>query len=310
MFSVGPFKLEKSENGLQAGLNLNLNTLGGLTLMVPTSQTYEKKSLAWFIASGPIASLLFFIILSAVSYTLHGVYEVQGIANAIIYFSWLTAIITLVIGVFALMPEEEIGLESDGLQIINLLQGGKKAQTKQFVMQLSTASWNGTRPGNLDSSIITHLIELTAEEKGSNAILAKLLAYVHHMDKNSAEEAKLYLDEAVKICEETNNDLLNATVFLEKSFFEVYFNQDVEKASHYFEKGKNGYSEKSTLKRTETALNLLKGDLKSARKNAEDAFKHLENSHDKGGAIWEKEILDELLITYDISPVENKIKRL
>ncbi|TVR12777.1 MAG: hypothetical protein EA391_14870, partial [Balneolaceae bacterium] len=60
MFTVGPFKVEKKESGLRPGFNLNLNVAGGLTLMVPASETFNKSEYAWFIAGGPIASFLFF----------------------------------------------------------------------------------------------------------------------------------------------------------------------------------------------------------------------------------------------------------
>ncbi len=304
MFTVGPFKLEKTPDGFRAGLNLNLNIAGGLTLMIPSSKKFDKKKLAWFIAGGPIASILFFIILATVSFTLHAVYGAQGIANAIIYFSWMTAIITLVLGVFALIPEEETGLESDGLQLKDLLRGGKRAVIKQYVMQLSTASWNGTRPRDLDETVLMRLIDLTKEQNGSNSILAKLLGYVYFMDSDNKNQAKEILDKAVKIAEETKNEFLNATLFLEKSFFEAFCNHDVEKAEHYFEKGKKGYSEKSTLKRAETALNLVKGDTELARKNAEETLKLLENTHDKGGAIWEKEMLEQLIDKHGLRTVE------
>ncbi|MDZ7758517.1 M50 family metallopeptidase [Rhodohalobacter sp.] len=295
LFTVGPFKMENNQGSLQAGLNLNLNVAGGLTVMLPSAKTYDKKKLAWFIAGGPIASFVLFIVLTALAITLNSFYENDGVVNYIIYFSWMTAVISLVLGTMALIPEEETGLESDGLQLKDLMQGGERALIKQYVMQLSMASWNGTRPRNLNNTALTQLNKLTEDQTGSNSILAKLFYYVHYMDNNERVHAEKMLNKGVKIAEETNNDLLNATLFLEKSFFEAFCNRDIEKAEYYYEKGKKGHSEKSTLKRAETALNILKGDIDSARVTAAETLKLLESSHDRGGAIWEKEILRKYL---------------
>ena len=300
-FTVGPFKVEKINNGLQAGLNLNLNVAGGLTVMLPSSKNLDKKKLAMFIAGGPIASLLLFIILASSAITLHTIYGSNGIVNNVIYFSWMTAVITLVLGILSLIPEEETGLESDGLQLKDLLLGGERALIKQYVMQLSVTLWSGTRPRDLDKTLLTDLNKMTEGQIGSHSIFTKLLLYVHYMDNDEKEYAETVLNNGIKIAEAQNNDLLNGTIFLEKSFFEAYCNENFEKADYYYKKGKEGYSEKSTLKRAETALNILKKDIESAKIAAEDAFKLLHNSHDKGGAIWEKEILSQLLEMHKIS---------
>lgn len=304
-FTVGPFKVEKIKDGLRAGLNLNLNVAGGLTVMLPSSKNFDKKKLALFIAGGPIASLLLFIILASSAIILHTFYGSNGIVNYIIYFFWMTAVITLVLGIMSLIPEEETGLESDGLQLKDLFLGGERALIKQYVMQLSVALWSGTRPRDLDKTVLTQLNKMTEDQIGSYSILAKLLFYVHCMDNSEKEYAETVLNEGIKIAETQNNDLLNATLFLEKSFFEAYCNQNFEKAEYYYNKGQKGYNEKSTLKRAETALNILKKDMESAKAAATDAFKLLHNSHDKGGAIWEKEILCQLLEIHRISVPED-----
>lgn len=304
-FTVGPFKLEKIKDDLRVGLNLNLNIAGGLTVMLPPSNNFDKKKLAWFIAGGPIASLLLFIILASSAFTLHTVYGSNGAINYIIYFCWMTAVITLVLGIMSLIPEEETGLESDGLQLKDLLTGGERALIKQYVMQLSATLWSGTRPRDLNKTVLTHLNKMTEGQIGSHSIVTKLLFYVHCMDNSEKEYAETVLNEGVKIAEAQDNDLLNATIFLEKSFFEAYCNQNIEKAEYYYNKGETGFSEKSTLKRAKTAINILKKDMESAKAAARDAFKLLDNSHDNGGAIWEREILSQLLEMHKISVPEH-----
>lgn len=295
MFTVGPFKVEKTDNGLRPGLNLNLNVAGGLALMVPTSKTFNRSEYAWFIAGGPIGSFLFFIILAAVAFTVNSVYGAEGAANSIIYFSWLTAVISLGVGATALFPDEENGLETDGTHLKDLLRGGKKALIKQYVMQLYTSTFNGTRPRDYDAEILAKLKRAINEQKSSNSIIAKLFTYTHLLDKDEVEKAGEIINELSATAEEAKNELLNPSIFLEKSFFEAYYNNNIETAELYFEKGKKGYSEKGTLKRVETILLLKKGEFDSAKTISEQAFKALNNSYDKGGAKWEKELLEKAL---------------
>ncbi len=295
LFTVGPFKVEKTDRGLRPGLNLNLNVAGGLTLMVPTSKTFNRSEYAWFIAGGPIASFLFFIILATAAFTVNSVYGAEGVANSVVYFSWLTSVISLGIGATALFPDEENGLETDGTHLKDLLRGGKKALIKQYVMQLYTSTFNGTRPRDYDTEILAKLKRITAEQKSNNSIIAKLFTYVHLLDKDEVEKAGEIINELTATADEVKNELLNPSIFLEKSFFEAYYNDNIETAEQYFEKGKIGYSEKGTLKRVETILLLKKGEFDSAKTIAEQAFKALKNSYDKGGAKWEKELLEKAL---------------
>ncbi|MCC5942479.1 MAG: M50 family metallopeptidase [Balneolaceae bacterium] len=295
MFAVGPFKLEKTDKGLRTGLNLNMNVAGGLTLMTPNSETYDKEKFAWFIAAGPIASILLFIILATIAFSVHALFGTDGNTNTIIYFSWLTAVISLAIGITSLFPEEQGGLETDGMQLRDLLRGGKRAVIKQYVMQLYISAFNGTRPRDYNTDILAKLNDATPKFKDNNSILARLFTYIHLLDKNEIKKAGDIINELTVNAEYSTNDLLNPSIFLEKSFFEAYYNGDTEKAELYFEKGRKGYSEKSTLKRTETILLLKKGEKDAAEKSAKKAIKAINNSYDKGGSIWEKEILEQAL---------------
>lgn len=301
MFTVGPFKVEKTDSGFRPGFNLNLNVAGGLTLMVPTSETFNRSEYAWFIAGGPIASFLFFGVLAAVAFTVNSVHNAEGVPNTIIYFSWLTAVISLGVGATALFPDEENGLETDGTHLKDLFRGGKKALIKQYVMQLYSSTFNGTRPRDYDAEILAKLNRATEEQKNNNSIITKLFIYIHLLDKDEIDKAGEIINKLTTTAEEIKNELLNPTIFLEKSFFEAYYNDNIETAEQYFEKGKKGYSEKGTLKRVKAILFLKKGELDSAKTTAEQAFKVLNNSYDKGGAKWEKELLEKALKESGIS---------
>ncbi|TVR17685.1 MAG: hypothetical protein EA391_04055, partial [Balneolaceae bacterium] len=250
---------------------------------------------AWFIAGGPIASFLFFGVLAAVAFTVNSVHNAEGVPNTIVYFSWLTAVISLGVGATALFPDEENGLETDGTHLKDLFRGGKKALIKQYVMQLYSSTFNGTRPRDYDAEILAKLNRATEEQKNNNSIITKLFIYIHLLDKDEIDKAGEIINKLTTTAEEIKNELLNPTIFLEKSFFEAYYNDNIETAELYFEKGKKGYSEKGTLKRVKAILFLKKGELDSAKTTAEQAFKVLNNSYDKGGAKWEKELLEKAL---------------
>lgn len=295
MFSVGPFKIDKMDGNLKPGINKNLNVAGGLTLMIPKSENYKRNELAWFIAGGPIASLLLFITGTALALSLYTFAEIEGNINYTVYFSWLTAIISLLLFVTSIIPEQGAGLESDGHQLLDLFTGGDLARIKQFVMQLSASSWSGTRPKDLDANKLYHLIELIENQNTTNAFIGKLILYLHKMDTNEIASAGDILDEMILMLNDHENQVIGPAVYLEKCFYEAMYNGDAEKAKSYFKKGKEGFHEKNTLNRADAALSYIQKDYEQAIMKAENGLNELENSFDIGGAKWERDVFYEIL---------------
>lgn len=128
--------------------------------------------------------------------------------------------------------------------------------------------------------------------------MARLLLYAHYSDKGEFDKAGEYINAAVEVAEEIDIPPINPSIFLEKAFWEVFYYGNGEKAQYYFDKGKNGYSEKSTLNRAQTSLSLVKENQEEVTQNVALTRKKIGEPTDKGEAVWQEHMLNLLLHSY------------
>lgn len=294
--SVGPFKLEKKSNGIKKVFDLKTpNLYGGLTLMLPTEANDSRHRAAVFIAGGPVASVLLFVLLTTTAFSLSANGSTLWLPNAVIYFSWLTAVVSLFLGLFALIPEDSGQIKSDGYHLLDIWKGGEAFLTSRIITRLMSQSLQGTRPAGLDAGLMHRLLE-TGDSLESQ--IGRLFLFSYYSDKGDMDEAGVYLDAAAEMTEQVQNPALDPSIFLEKAFWEVLNEGTTEKAEHYFEKGKTGYAEKSTFNRSQTALFFIQGRRDEARKAAATTRRLIRESVDRGGAVWEEDMLDRLLLKF------------
>lgn len=294
--SVGYFKVERTASGLKPRFDPKApNPLGGLTMMLPDAGHDSRRSEALFVAGGPVASVLLFMLLAITAFSLSAFGSTTWTVNAVIYFSWLTAVMSLVLGLLALIPESSGQIKSDGYHLMSIWKGSEAFLTSRIIIRLISQSLQGTRPAELDIELMHQTL---GSEDPSESQMARLFLYAYYSDKGEMQRAGEYLDAAVEKEEEAQSPLLGPSVFLEKAFWEALVQGNADSAAHYFDKGKAGYSEKGTWHRAQTGVLLAKGDHEEARKAAEIARRHTQESMDRGGSVWAEAMLDRLLDKY------------
>ena len=198
------------------------------------------------------------------------------------------------IGILSIIPSGSNTFESDGNQIIDLYKGGEKAIIKQQLMSLSVTIWNGTRPRDIDNKLLDSLMVKVDSENHTHAHTVRLIAVYYHLDNGNIDEAEVILDSLIEDLEKERNTLLDGTVFAEKAFISAVYRSDFETAKAFLEKAKNGYVENQTIARAESSFLIANGETDKGISRAKQGLNVADNSMDKGGAIFEKEILKQL----------------
>lgn len=296
ILTVGPLMAEKRADSLRFGINRHLNVAGGLTLMMPDGNRFDNRELALFIAGGPAASVLAGALLIGLPFLLPAT-NGTGSYNLLLYSLLLTGVISALIGLLSLVPEQSGDIETDGKQLLDLRRGGQKAEVRQLMMQTTLDLWSGVRPSELSRELIERLLNVTAGDKDSNHLMALLLAYLNDIDSGRTEEAGRQIDRAVEIAKESNkkNNLLAPTILVEAAFFEAIYRENPGLAKEYGDAGRDGYTEKSAVLRMDAGIAFAEGDHELAAEKATEALKEVSSSHDKGGAAWEEEVLRSIL---------------
>ncbi|MCC5842006.1 MAG: hypothetical protein JJT96_17960 [Opitutales bacterium] len=292
--SVGPLVLRNVRGRLRLRLELRgLNVLGGLTIMFPKSGDPSRKATGWFIGAGPLASLSAFLLLAGWAALLQ---DTSGILAGWTYFIWLTAVLSLAIGLMSLIPEDSGGLQSDGAYLLKLIKGDAAIFPPQGIQQLFSLSISGVRPRDLPAVLLT---QPNACLDANHRIIIAMFLYTHHLDKGETEMAMSFLDDAVDQVAKAASPLLKPAVFLEKAFAEAFFGGDPEIAAVFLEQGSQGYSEKITLKRAQAAIFLAQGKMEKARMAATEALAELPRHFDAGGVQLDEDLLHKLLRRVD-----------
>ncbi|GEM_PF-1322388 len=294
ILTVGPLMVEKRSARLRFRLNKYLNVAGGLTLMLPDGNHFRNRELAWFIAGGPAASILAALLFIYLPFLLPET-DGTGLYNLLLYSILLTGVVNALIGFLSLAPEQSGELETDGKQLLDLRRGGHRAEVRQLVMQITLDSFSGIRPSDLDRDLIERLLIATSDVRDSDRILAHLYAYLSDIDSGRSESAEDHLNRAVELSHEAEKkSIIAPTTFLEAAFYEAFYKKNPDRARVLAELARKGYTEESSVIRMEAAIAMAEGDTETAVVKANKAIELTKGGHDKGGGIWEEEVLRKI----------------
>lgn len=143
--SVWFLKLERqSDDKLHFGINREINVWGGLARMLPESSQNLRNDVAWMVAGGPIASILFGILLFFVFWQFKG----QFLAQPLIIGS-LTSVL---IGLGSLIPYNfGSQFRSDGERLLALWKDDSDSRQDLAIMVIASSILVGKRPAEIDA---------------------------------------------------------------------------------------------------------------------------------------------------------------
>lgn len=293
LLTVGPFMFEKELGKLVFKWNTNVNTFGGLALCLPEDQDKLAKRYAFFVAGGPLASILLGI-LTAILQLVLDIDRTHPAGYLSDFFLFLTCVMTICIAVATIIPYHSGGFTSDGGKMLTLLRGGKKAELEVILLSQITAASAGIRPALFDPE--TLLNALTLAEQSPNKPYLHAFLFNHYQDVKDIEKAAYHLEEYLKGVDGVPAGY-KASVYLDKAWFEARYFKNVDLAREYFNKEKFGpIIPKSQILRAEAAIAYAEGNPELAAAKAKEAINELPKLLDKGSAIAEREWLEEMLL--------------
>lgn len=120
--TIGPFSWRPAADGrIRTERNRNLNTAGGLAVMLPTDTPRLRQDFMWFAAGGPLASLVLAVVLWAVAtYALP-----TGVLSGIVL---IAALLSVAIFLVTILPFRSGGFASDGMRILTFLRDSSTAR--------------------------------------------------------------------------------------------------------------------------------------------------------------------------------------
>lgn len=143
---VGTFGWHASTSGTRFQWNTNPGLMGGLAATVATEVGPAlRRQLLAMIAAGPITSLL----LTVVAVALASV-SAPRVAAYCVFIAATSFGIFLV----TLLPVRTGGFMSDGMQIMDVLRGGRAVVERGALMQILAATLDGVRPRDWDAAAI------------------------------------------------------------------------------------------------------------------------------------------------------------
>ena len=149
MLIVGPFGWHAGSSGTRFRWNTNPALMGGLAATVATEVGPAlRRQLLVMIAAGPIASLLLAIVAIALAPA-----SDPRVAAYCVFIAATSCGIFLV----TLIPVRTGGFMSDGMQIMDVLRGGRAVVERGALMRILAATLDGVRPRDWDASAIEEL---------------------------------------------------------------------------------------------------------------------------------------------------------
>ena len=271
MLIVGPFGWYASVSGPRFEWNTNPALMGGLAAALPTAVGESlRRQLLVMVAGGPAASLVLTVIAVALASFSDPRFTAYCIFIAATSF-----------GVFlvTLIPVRSGGFMSDGMQIIDLLRGGRAVVERSALMQVLAQSMSGVRPRDWDSSIIDELSKIDSDDPLRRTGNALYLLY-RAMDCGQSADIVRYSALLEQDVEGYPSGFQQA-IHIELAIC-GWLSGDTDAVRRHLHAAKGGIVEKSRRLLAQAALAKLEGRLEDCERERLLAIKALEKASDAG----------------------------
>ncbi|MFW5760256.1 MAG: M50 family metallopeptidase [Cyclobacteriaceae bacterium] len=306
MFVVGPLLWKMENKRLIFKWNKDLNIFGGLTYCIPKNEINLRKKFLWYIAGGPIASLLF----AGIMYWLMQTTSPDRITNLAELFVQdvfkLHAFISMMIFLGSVIPVRSGGFKSDGGRIITLMQNNVKAKIELFLITTHAYLGAGTRPADLQIAAIEQYL---SENKNDHyTINCHYYLYLVHFDREEyalADQHLLIVAENIEVYPAA----MHSNIWLEIIFLQVFTDQNLQKIEQLWNSvRKNALTSKTDFAKAEAATLLLKKDYLAAETKIEEARQHVDKSQEKGMQValhdWLNRLSEKLNVSRELNQQE------
>jgi hypothetical protein len=282
--TVGPFMWEKEtdHSRLTFRWNKDLNSAGGLALLLPNSEQNLARRFAQLAMGGPLASLLLTVLAGLGFWALPNP-EAPAPGLFLLRSSCLfLALTSAAIGVITTIPFHSGGFYSDGARFLRLIRGGEEARLESLLLTLIAKATGGTRPKDLDPALFAEGIALAKAQEAPFEPYFYQYQYYHLIDCGQVEEAEVALDHYAATVDRLP-PVMQQSLQLEKAFFYAFFRHDLGAACAA--RGNfmpSAFFPLSQIALLDAAIAKLQGDPERVQRHTQACLENLDKVMDKG----------------------------
>jgi len=284
LLAVGPLRLRATQTGARLERSYTSRYFGGFVSAVPKDSRNLRRRRFFVVAGGPLASVLILLLVVAgyPAVLLHS----RGLAAWLYLFGVLVAATVIL----TLIPYQRHGIWNDGGQMLQLARGGPVVEQQLALTLLNSALIGGVRPRDLDPALLARAL-IAAQP--SVVLGAHWLAYWRELDGGNIPAAAAHLDEVL-----AKRHLVlppaRAAFAAEAAWLWARHGGDPATARAWLELLRPAGVDESTVRRAEAAVLLAESRKDEAREAAEAGLRLLSRSADAGGALAERDLLEDL----------------
>lgn len=153
---AGPMKVENENGKLKWSLNRSLSAFGGLAMTIPVTTDNFKRRRTITVAGGPGASLVLAVLALAPVFLLAN----GALPMNFRFFLICLGFLSLAIFIVTIIPMQNGGFMSDGMQLVNIYRDNPVAHRYETLLQLIAELQQGKRPRDITEAQISKLSSL------------------------------------------------------------------------------------------------------------------------------------------------------
>jgi hypothetical protein len=259
--SVGLFKLVRGASGFRLERQRKV-AFGGLTAMSPPLDRPIAPYMAWFVAGGPLASLV-----SSVAAYLIVLASSGHVRTAAATYTLVSSFCFVI----SIMPLSSTGFFTDGTRLLIAARGGIRAARMNALATMNGLLAAGTRMSEMPQSI-TGLLGQSMEE-GRDGVVAALTLHACALDRGDIAEADQWLAQALA-WQQYWPPALRSGMYLEAAYMSARHHHDAAAARTWLSKtGTTPFTDRSSRLVCEAAVLIAEGRHEDARRLLDDAMR-------------------------------------
>ena len=280
---VAPFRIFRTPSRLKLETNWMMTFMGGQAICYPVEISNLRSRAFWYFAGGPLMSLASGALAFGVLLFRQGTSVSFTTIELIDVLLFLFASMSILIGLFTLIPTRMMGMPSDGARIFPLILRKQIASRDLALFALFGMSHQGLRPRDWRPEWIEDA--LSVQENNLFGAVAYGSAHDYEMDRENYQLARDYLQQALEAID-SHNMTYRPILLASAVLFEAEVRRDLEAALYWHEQIPGQAVIPPALRYMAlAAMQALQQDRAGVTESLAAARKELEESLDEGAKL-------------------------
>ncbi len=297
LVTFGPLRIAREAGGLRLSLiHNNLVQWQGRALSVPPTFGDHRQQRIFFLAGGPLATLIQLLLLLSINYWLRD--------EAIAYAGGLALLWLLLAAVMTLpataIPQKIGSSYTDAARIWQMWRGGAALAEELALTNLVEASLRGVPPAALDPEFVARI--LAAPPESSEALAGHYIAHTRALDRGDIGEAAVFLDQTLTLLKCHPPAQRSPIFFATAAYFTARYGHDLPQAEAWLaliwpeRYNALALEVEQVLLRVRAQLLLQAGELALAKTAVQQSLRLLKRSVDLGSVAMETRLLEAIVV--------------